>query len=155
MTLNIFSSDVSSFLKLGQACVLQEYGNAVSLFITCSTYQNLFLSLSLSIYIYRERERNVYICIQCTCLKIFIVAILVLSKNWKTLEYEQYNNTELYSKALIIIKLKGYSDVFSAMTWISKTYSWAMEAKNTCTHSNLFPCLYFCKQQNLTLWICV
>lgn len=30
-----------------------------------------------------------------------------------------------------------------------------MEAKDTCTHSNLFPCLYFCKQQNLTLWICV
>ena len=47
------------------------------------------LVLSASIYIYRER--NVHICIQCTCLKIFIVAILVLSKNWKTLEYEQYN----------------------------------------------------------------
>ena len=95
-----------------------------------SVYHMLYIpeSLSLSIYIYREkeilvciyiyreRERNVYICIQGTCLKIFIVAILVLSKNWKTLEYEQYNNTELYSKALIIIKLKGYSDVFSAMT---------------------------------------
>ena len=97
-------------------------------FLSLSIYIYIHTRISFSLYIYREkeilvciyiyieRERNVYICIQCTCLKIFIVAILVLSKNWKTLEYEQYNNTELYSKALIIIKLKGYSDVFSAMT---------------------------------------